>query len=520
MGSIPMMSVVWDKLNLLLGRVPNCEWVQLRLAAYQAWDLSLTQREFTVIHDHIQACAACAAQYEETVEMVSLLRIAAGRVPQPQIDAEAIADRVLAEISSRESDRAPWQNRVTRPFALVAQKLGFLWKGSGETVLLPKRKGAPARRSLRFKTATVIAVACAVLVAMPVLAYVGQEVWQAFSGSGDTDVASTDTSDSQAPFVLSDGQRASADPNSPTGIDAPEATATARITDDSLVASLDTITEEAIARAYVESLLPHTEEEYEAWAREEYPHIIWLYDVLMGEQGLSQAERVDCPPPANSPAGHLVSFSTSGDGNPTITLPDAEGNSVALSIPIPEGAPWDGIPTNIPDWAQRLYADTPESERPTGWRALLIYSGEIFKFDWPESLDDPNCVPTIEALQAVAAVSGIALDGRATLRATGAFSSQGAMTPDPPSGYVADLGQDIQRAKSVVTYIDVSALMAGTSQFDEISDSASAVLVALCSAPETECSTEPLAKALTNLLDSRDEQVGGVVGGTSAKKRE
>ena len=171
-----LMTSVWEKLNLLLGRAPNCNWVLVRLAAYGAWDLSLTARAFTVIHDHVHDCPVCAAECEATAEIVSLLRAAAGRVPQPQIDPEAIADRVLAEISSKGLDRAPWQDCVTRPFTLVAQKLRFLSKGSGEPVLFPKRKVSPGKRPLRSKLATVASVACAILVAVPVLAYVGQQV--------------------------------------------------------------------------------------------------------------------------------------------------------------------------------------------------------------------------------------------------------------------------------------------------------------------------------------------------------
>jgi hypothetical protein len=31
-------------------------------------------------------------------------------------------------------------------------------------------------------------------------------------------------------------------------------------------------------------------------------------------------------------------------------------------------------------------------------RLLLISSGEVLKFDFPEALDEPNCIPTAEAM--------------------------------------------------------------------------------------------------------------------------
>jgi hypothetical protein len=109
------------------------------------------------------------------------------------------------------------------------------------------------------------------------------------------------------------------------------------------------------AKAEVEVMLPHTEADYEAWARKEYPHVLWLYDVL--------------------------------------TRPEY-------------GICWNGEPVNVPAWAARLYAGTPPENRPKGWCALLIYSGEVFRFDYPTAPGEPNVKPRIEALQLAAAVAG------------------------------------------------------------------------------------------------------------------
>jgi hypothetical protein len=76
------------------------------------------------------------------------------------------------------------------------------------------------------------------------------------------------------------------------------------------------------------------------------------------------------------------------------------GLPATICLPIDRNTiSWGGVPASIPDWAQRLYANTLEPERPTGWRALHVYSGEIFRFHFPEALDEPNCIPTAEAMQ-------------------------------------------------------------------------------------------------------------------------
>jgi len=33
------------------------------------------------------------------------------------------------------------------------------------------------------------------------------------------------------------------------------------------------------------------------------------------------------------------------------------------------------------------------------WRSVLVYPGEIFKFDFPETLDEPNCISTAEPMR-------------------------------------------------------------------------------------------------------------------------
>jgi hypothetical protein len=109
----------------------------------------------------------------------------------------------------------------------------------------------------------------------------------------------------------------------------------------------------SIAELEAKSLLPQTEEQMTAWARKEYPHILWLYDVL--------------------------------------TKPEY-------------GIKWNGVPVSIPAWAEQFYPDA--ATRPKGWRALVIYSGDAFRFDFPQTATQPNVSPRLQSLQLASAVAG------------------------------------------------------------------------------------------------------------------
>lgn len=158
---------------------------------------------------------------------------------------------------------------------------------------------------------------------------------------------------------------------------------------------LDKEAKAPLMRAGAEAVLPKNDKDFEAWARNEYPHILWLYDVLMGN-----VPEV----PANSPAGNLVSFGVDRAGNPTITLPRYDHSTKTFAFYLPSdhlpGQPlWDLNPVNLPDWWARVYADIQPDERPTGWRALLVCSGEIFKLESPATLESPCCLPTLVSSQ-------------------------------------------------------------------------------------------------------------------------
>ena len=430
---------ITNAIRRLLGRGTACSQVQERLYAYAWCEPDLSEAECTEIMRHLAVCECCRAEFDEieaTIDAVGPLLYPDDALPPFDVEAMAksITERIEQGDTGREIALVHEFTQGSEPRFADESPYGGLCHGAFAWLGANKRLAAMA--------------ACAVLlVAGPVLAHVAGAVRDCFDDAEDPIETGEQVALQRETLPV---------PEMPGDAVKPaeaDASASAYKIDSDITDSLDAELARQAARAEVEAMLPHTEAEYEAWARREYPHIMWMYDVLIGKQGLTQAERGTSgdgsvpafPPPPDSPAGRLVSFGMSDDGNPTITLPDAEGNKVTLcavsekrglpsvrashnhaserdygwlspsfresvaadetglesSTPITltiPSEPWDGVPANIPEWAQRLYAATPESERPTGWRALLIYSGEVFKFDFPETLDEPNCIPTADAM--------------------------------------------------------------------------------------------------------------------------
>jgi anti-sigma factor RsiW len=495
-----------NRFCLLRGEAPGCDWVRIRLTAYDLCDVRLSEREYAVIDAHLAKCAACAREYAEIQDAHEA--IAEFLYPDEclTVDPEAMARSVIAESRARERFRG----------------------------------AAADGRPRRFRSVAALATAALLLIiAAPVLAYVGHAVWEAVTGSADKEIAFVESSSPVVRSVGSDGSDRSEAVGSPAASESDPAATAADTIEATLGAVLDRMAEEAFIKAEVEAMLPHTEEEYEAWARQEYPHIMWLYDVLASKEGTDASEasperRRVCPffgngdSPPNSPAGRLVTFATDDNGNPTITLPDTEGNMVTLcairgetgTVPSERSEtglspastqivlnvpsePWDGMAVNVPDWAQRLYADVPESQRPTGWRALLIYSGEVFKFDHPQSLDEPNCVPTAGAIQAAAAVAALAIDAGETPDERDADFTEHVAAAQIPRDYVDALASDIPRAKLTVTYVLVSALTVGMPQFDGLSEAGRAALSELLAPDGNACQQTSIARALSCVVEAR-----------------
>ena len=150
------------------------------------------------------------------------------------------------------------------------------------------------------------------------------------------------------------------------------------------------------------------------------------------------------------------------------------------------------------------------------WRTLLISSGEVLKFDLPETLGEPNGIPTSEAMHCTLPFGDHAYvfpqvdeTGVVSVASPGATHCKSELRETlekddvPLTLYAPALARDIPRAQSVVRYIHVSALLARTPKCLALSDSVNTVLGALCSAPGAPCSTKPIGKALTGLLGVR-----------------
>ena len=440
-----------ERIQVRLGQAPGCAWVQERLGAYCDWDLSLAA--FKTVERHLERCPGCAAEYEAIREVCDALQ--AKRSAELDLATpETMLERVLDCIRAQEA-------------------------GEPGRAFVPGRLGAP-----KWRPAAAIAATCLLLLAIPVLAYVGVQAWQAAqeeeSGSGQATVAGTDAGPlGTVDHIHGDevlGPHEAETPSAPRR-------------DDAIGDSFERITTETFMAAQVETMLPHTEDEYEAWARKEYPHIMWLYDIL------------------------------------TAVVEDD-----------PETKPlWDGISVNIPDWAERLYADIPESDRPTGWRALVIGSGEIFKLDWPTNLDGPNCAPSIKAIQDAAAVAGYSAepdvdgpftlpplpwlefedgdDGRpqrlrlVPLPEDGPLPSLG--LDDIPRDYPKQLAGDVRLAKQTLVYVAVAAEGVGAPPWKDLAKHAKQVLGSLCIwengalCPDT----AQLAGEIERILDLREELI-------------
>ena len=83
-------------------------------------------------------------------------------------------------------------------------------------------------------------------------------------------------------------------------------------------------------------------------------------------------------------------------------------------------------------------------------RLLLISSGEVLKFDFPEALDEPNCIPTAEAMHWALPTGDHARVFPPDNTEDSTPASVEPLCPNDP--YITALARDIPRAKAIVTY--------------------------------------------------------------------
>ena len=309
---------ITNAIRRLLGRGTACSQVQERLYAYAWCEPDLSEAECTEIMRHLAVCECCRAEFDEieaTIDAVGPLLYPDDALPPFDVEAMAksITERIEQGDTGREIALVHEFTQGSEPRFADESPYGGLCHGAFAWLGANKRLAAMA--------------ACAVLlVAGPVLAHVAGAVRDCFDDAEDPIETGEQVALHRETLPV---------PEMPGDAVKPaetDASASAREIDSDITDSLDAELDRQAARAEIEAMLPHTEAEYEAWARREYPHIMWLYDFLID--------------PSN-------------------------------------GTEWNGT-----------------------WQQLLLQSAEIFRFDWPRSVNESNCQPRIQALISSAHVVG------------------------------------------------------------------------------------------------------------------
>ncbi len=425
-----MLSGFRDRLTLLRGRVPSCEWVEVRLPAYGLWDVSLSAREFGAIESHLQLCSKCSAEYERVHEtQLQLEAMALGKdVAALDREAEAMAGRVLARVHEaieNDAGRAhPW-SAVIRQGAValsavalvVAVGIALLWAVSNDD------SGLAQQAALQGTTEPVPG--------------------EASAEASAEDVAFLPSESNEADLKV-------------------------------LETSTDAILTAAVASAQVDALLPHTEAEYESWAREAYPHILWLHDLLIDPE---------------------------------------------------DGLDWE--PRAIERFAASHPPGSVFTEASLGWRKLLIDSGEAFRFDYPGTPETPNCRPSVQGIRAAAAVAGYALELNETGRwrlpdlayDDGDFSGKPielallASLPElpelpiteAPADYAETLVASPSLATHTLAYLNGASALAGHEDAYELASAIRSTLVEFHLPKVEQCDLGELRAKVESVLASREE---------------
>lgn len=402
------------------------------LARYQVSDPRVSDNERAAIDEHLSECTFCAAKYN--------LLLAAQ---------EAMAERLYPDEALPELDCAGMARAIVVEEARRA-----------EAQLAAARQRLLRKRA--FRRVARLAAACLLLVAIPVLACAGPDLWRAMTGT------SSGGSISELPLDVPLSASVDADPNSSVettiGFSCPMGTETTL----SALQSLDMAVAEQVLRTEVAASLPHRGAEYEAWARKEYPHVMALYDILVGR------------PPSLA------------------VLP--EDVRAALAQLEQRRPRWNGAPVNVPSWAEALYDGVAKADRPTGWQALLVYSGEIFKFDWPDSVDDRNVNVTLDGIKRAAVVAGYPV-GEDAVQMT---------NTKMPAAYPALLADNACLARNVLRHIAISMDIVDTATTKALSASATDALLAFQNPPNTDCNRRATMELLTHFFDTRDDSLGRI----------
>ncbi|MBN2308156.1 MAG: hypothetical protein JXR94_04250 [Candidatus Hydrogenedentes bacterium] len=236
-------TLVRKALALLAPGTADCAWVRGRLAAFASCDPALSESEFDAIERHVARCSACRLSLERMDAEVTSRneRLLSSQALAP-LDAQAMARRIVARGTRVRVAQAPRRSR---------------W------------------------SAGALAAAALLLVGAPVLAFVGAEFYERLGERSASLHAGREQAEPQPGDVLKEMcLEGSGLPGEGSGAATQGPAAPGSGDETRFMAELGSEAVWCSARARIEAALPQCDEDYEVWARHEYPHIMWLYDVL------------------------------------------------------------------------------------------------------------------------------------------------------------------------------------------------------------------------------------------------
>jgi hypothetical protein len=466
-------------IHSLMRRSEDCAWARSRISAYASCDPDLSDKEFKLIEQHTVCCEDCARELEHLQEALDVFaEILYPDESMPPLDVEAMASRIMAADESCASS----ESRSAECFRLPAIRI--------------------------LKPATMLAALVILFIAMPILAYVGPGIYEyVVSGiSLDLNMESQATEGPALSMVSPSTSISDICAISQVTCDNAVWDAGCSSGATSVMARIDEEIAILAARAEVEAMLPHTEEEYEAWARGEYPHIMALYDILIGK-GLSEERPQQPSLPANWPemsVGERFAALIPNDSSKNVRdcLLEIAAEAAKHDHPL-----WDGIPESIPDWGLRLYANTPSEDHPTQWRALLIYSGEIFKHGLSERSNEPIARPSFQGIQYTLPYRGKSAESRITLQ----FAEQMPST----TNYSRQDATDMTEARESLVFVVASSDIVGTSRFTDLVHLAKRTLVDAEINKSSLCKNEDLfIKQVNEIMNAHTSTIECTIGFT------
>lgn len=419
----------------------DCPWARARFHAYYAWDPCLSRNTFRKLERHLHACAACRCAYEQ---------------------AHAAWNRVEEDLAARDRRLAP----ATRLAEGVEARVEMLTR---ERAVVSRRTVLPGRWAWGLGAAAVA------LIVLPIWAHGARQFRHAGSHSAPVSPAM-----GAAGLVTGSGpQPGGGQPAQPQPATRQAPRTAFGVDPHDVSAPLG----RATAAALVAATLPHTAEEYEAWARKTFPHVMAAYDILTA------------PDSGPVPSG-LV---------PTVLAGDVRAELLPLAALADQhnGPLWDGAPAHLPEWAAGQNAP-PFS----GWRALLAGSGVLFRFDFPCALDEPCVAPSVRDVENALRVAGIDI----------AMENAPETNPPPangilvPPGYDHTLAADMALARSVVTHLCIVEELTAVDAFRPLADAGRALLIDRLDEDETPCDRPGLAADLRRLLSNHFATVNAVIG--------